>query len=151
MGLDCSHDAFHGAYSAFNRFRQCVAAATDGSFPDHYVYGPGGILTDDPETGLAKRRTDLKPGWWYWGDHYTKATHPGLYEFLCHPDCEGSITPTLCRALANELEALLPKIEALGWQDSGHIGGAGGYVAVTKRFIAGCRSAASKRQRLLFR
>ncbi len=35
MGLRCSHDAFHGAYSAFNRFRQFIAAAIGGSHPPH--------------------------------------------------------------------------------------------------------------------
>lgn len=35
MGLDTSHDAFHGAYSAFNRLRQEVSRARGGSFPPH--------------------------------------------------------------------------------------------------------------------
>jgi hypothetical protein len=35
MGLDCSHDAFHGAYSAFNSFRKFICKAIGGSFPPH--------------------------------------------------------------------------------------------------------------------
>lgn len=35
MGLDISHDAFHGAYSAFNSLRQEVAHAVGGSYGPH--------------------------------------------------------------------------------------------------------------------
>ena len=61
-----------------------------------------------------------------------------------HSDCDGEISPELCAHVANELEALLPKIEALGWSDGGHIGARGGYVECTRKFIAGCRAAAAE-------
>jgi hypothetical protein len=120
MGLDCSHDAFHGAYSAFNRFRQAVAKAMSGSYPPH---------------GDNK----FDPSMWYWGDGYSKSTHPGLYIFFCHSDCEGEISPDDCKLIADELEELLPKIDSS--TDWGHIEREGGFKEVTKRFITGCRSA----------
>ena len=93
MGLDCSHDAFHGAYSAFNRLRQEIARAIGGSYSPH----------NDPSLDY-----DL----WYWGDGYNKKSHPGLHEFFCHSDCDGEIAPEMCILVADELEAILPNISS---------------------------------------
>ena len=150
MGLACSHDAFRGAYSAFNRLRQCVAAAAGGSYPSHYVYGPHGVPEEDPKTGLWKRHKDLDDDLVYTDDAYTKASHPGLFEFLAHSDCDGEIAPDMCVKVADDLEALLPKVEALGWQAGGHIAARGGFVEVLRKFIAGCRAAAAANEPLEF-
>jgi hypothetical protein len=130
MGLDTTHDAFHGAYSAFNRFRQAVAAAMGGSYPPHAQDG---------------RNPDL----WYWGTGYSAESHPGLYEFLAHSDCDGEISPEMCRRVADEMEILLPAIEEHGL-GCGHIERDGGYGAVARRFIAGCRRAAEAGEPLGF-
>jgi hypothetical protein len=115
-----------------------------GSFPPH----------DDPELDGAR---------WYWGPEHNAETHPGLLEFLAHSDCDGEIAPDVCLRVADDLEALLPKIEELDDGDlhggvsfrrtatdeisvtrhPGHIARDGGYVAVTRRFIEGCRRAAA--------
>jgi len=131
MGLDISHDAFCGAYSAFNRFRQAALKAFGGSWPPH-----------DNES--------LEPGRWYWES--SKEENPGLYEFFCHSDCDGEIEPELCGKLADELELLLPKIEELEgmFPAGGHIERNGGYAQVTKDFIAGCREAHSLNEPLEF-
>lgn len=131
MGLDVSHGAFRGAYSAFNRLRQVVAAATGGSFPPH----------DDKM---------LDPLCWYVGEGYSLEMHPGLCEFLAHSDCDGEISPEMCRHVAVELEALLPQIRLLDKTPRGHIQAQGGYVAVVKKFIAGCRQAADRGESLVF-
>lgn len=149
MGLDCSHDAFSGAYSAFNRFRQTVARAMGGSFPPHYVYGPDNKPIPDGEYSL-KRDTSKNEEAWYWGEGYGHETHPGLAEFMRHSDCDGEILPEMCAKVADELEALLPDIERVAPPDGGHIGRDGGYVAVTKRFIDGCRAAAAAGEPLTF-
>jgi hypothetical protein len=54
-----------------------------------------------------------------------------------------------CQKIANELEALLPKLDAMG-EGSGHIALRGGYGAVARKFIAGCRLAAERGERLEF-
>lgn len=149
MGLDTTHDAFHGAYSAFNRLRQAVCAATGGSFPPHWEYGPGGELKKD-ERGRTIYRTDIAADHFACGDAYASDSHPGLYEFLAHSDCDGEISPEMCAKVADDLEALLPRIEALEWADAGHIARDGGYVAVVRRFIAGCRAAAAAGEPLGF-
>lgn len=143
MGLDTTHDAFHGAYSAFNRLRQCVCEAMGGgsSFPPHYVYRPDGTVGD---AFPLPRKEGLDDELIYIEEPYNRGTHPGLWAFLTHSDCEGDISPEMCVHVANELEVLLPKIEALGWKDGGHIKARGGYVEVVRKFIAGCRAAAAE-------
>jgi hypothetical protein len=133
MGLDISHDAFRGAYSAFNRLRQVIAKAMGGSFPPH---------TD------RERYPDENK--WYASWDYTRGSHPGLYAFMNHSDCEGDIPPGTAEQLADELEELLPKIEDRGIVATGHIAERGGYPAVVRKLIAGCRLAAERDESLEF-
>ncbi|RYI30558.1 hypothetical protein EVU96_09080 [Bacillus infantis] len=134
MGLDTTHNAFHGAYSAFNTFRKFICESIGGSFPPH------------------KDKT-LKDGYWYFGEGYNTETHKGLTEFLAHEDCEGEISPEMCKVVADELESILPYVEerARTIEAHGHILRDGGYVAVTKRFIEGCRLAHERNEPLEFR
>ena len=133
MGLDVyiyeGTEAFRGAYSAFDRFRKVVVEATGGTWPDF------------------PRDDDF---WWHFGHGYTNETHPGLYEFLCHSDCDGYISPKIAGQLADEMEALLPEIDKAG-NGGGHIDRDGGYGTVARKFIAGCRASKKHRQRLRFR
>lgn len=132
MGLDVSHDAFHGAYSSFNRLRQFVCAATGGSFPPHSI------------------RTDLDNNYFQCGEGYNTESHPGLFEFLSHSDCDGDISPTMCIKVADDLEELLPKMKKLPQESWGHIARDGGYIMVVEQFIRGCREAAAKNEPLEF-
>lgn len=141
MGLDTTHGAFSGAYSAFNRFRQIVAKAMGGSYPPHarpLVCADGDIIQnpDDSRFYVACK----------WEKFQEK--QPGLSAFLSSNDCEGEFSPEVCRQMADEIEALLPKIEELDECPSGHIERDGGYVEVAKRYIAGCRLAADKNETL---
>lgn len=137
MGLDCSHDAWNGSYSAFNRLRKFVCASTGGSFPPH---GPGSDLADD---WMRVGPTDDD-------NEYSEETWPGLWEFLTHSDCDGEISPEMCVKVADDLERLLPKMEAIGGDGGGHISVRGGFVAVVRRFIDGCRRAAEANEPLTF-
>lgn len=136
MGLDCSHDAFHGAYSAFNRFRQAIAKAMGGSYPPH-------------ETEYHEDGDKLLPNMWYWGKEYNELLHPGLYVFLSHSDCDGEISPVNCIMVANDLEKLLPIIEKYG-VGVGHIEREGGFGGVCQKFINGCRLAYKNSEALEF-
>jgi len=134
MGLDCSHDAFHGAYSAFDRFRRFILKSIGGSFPPH-----------EDKT--------LDNNYWYWDDEfYSEKTHKGLYEFFIHSNCDGEINPEICKMIADELEAILPQIESLSKTElvSGHIERDGGYIKITQRFINGCRLAYKNNEPLRF-
>jgi hypothetical protein len=128
MGLDVSHDAWHGAYSAFSRWRNAVAEAAGYS-----------LETSD---GLTYPRLD-------W-DSLPDATLEGIWEeepedpllvLLAHSDCDGDIFPAQAGPLADRLEELLPEIAKQHDADWGHITRDGGMVAVTQRFIDGLRLA----------
>ena len=145
MPLKISHNAFYGSCAAFNRMRQFVCAATGsgGSFPPHYHRDTDGAPLEPIDR--------LRPDWWYIdGDIYGQDTHPGLWEFFNHSDCNGEISPEMCINIANELEALLPAMEAMKWLPVGHAANSGGYIAVVRQFIAGCRAAAAAGEPLLF-
>jgi hypothetical protein len=127
MGLNVSHNAFNGAYSAFNRFREAVCKATGGHWCDEisgYDY-------------------------WKFGEGYTSKSHPGLYEFLKHSDCDGEISSELAAKCADEMEALLPALEAQG-DGGGHLSRNGGYAGTARKWIEGCRQAAADSEELSF-
>jgi hypothetical protein len=125
MGLDCSHDAFHGAYSAFHRFRTAVAEAAGGGWKD----GPAGNL--------------ILGGVYEWDDEYD------LMPFFDHSDCDGEISPQDCTKIADNIKKLLPKLDEMG-EGGRHIARGGGYGAVARTFIAGCREAAKNNEPLYF-
>lgn len=135
MGLRVSHGAFDASYSAFNRFRKFVLTSIGGSYPPH------------EQEGLDRDR-------WYWDTDkpFNSKSHQGLKEFLCHSDCDGEISPEMCKVVADELESILPYIEVLEEKEkaSGQLLARGGYVQVTKDFIAGCRDAHRKNEFLEF-
>ena len=134
MGLDTTHDAFHGAYSAFNQFRRFIAKGMGGSYPPH----------EDKK---------LDNNFWYWDDEYNENTHKGLFILLNHSDCDGEISSEDCLNVANDLESLLPKLEKLAETEpvgNGHLARDGGYIQVTKNFINGCRLEYSRNEPLEF-
>lgn len=140
MGLDISYDAFHGAYSAFNRFRQIVAQAAGGSYPPHYlINGDGSTARDD--RGFPISDKSLNHDDYYLESEWNK--RDGLRAFLSHSDCDGEISPEMCLKVANDLTDLLPEIEHIESVEEahGHISARGGYVEVTKKFINGCLAA----------
>lgn len=149
MGLDCSHDAFHGAYSAFNRFRKAVAEAVGGSYPPHFAKSQlTGEYVRDRYGSLVFDDT-LDATMWYWDDEYSAETNPGLYEFLCHSDCDGEISPEMCVKVADELEALLPILDEME-STGGHLDKFETMGNVARQFIAGCRAAADNNEPLEF-
>lgn len=137
MGLDTTHDCWHGAYSAFMRWRQKIAEVAglpplmlmDGFYRDGALRSGNGGNTyaiEECEQSLPIKWEALRPS--------------PLHILLNHSDCDGSISANDCGPIADALEALLPKLEAEG-NGGGHIGG---YAEKTRTFIAGLRFAASR-------
>jgi hypothetical protein len=123
MGLDTTHDCWHGAYSAFMRWRSEIARAA------------GGVHIDsDGRYQLAWHDFEEKN---YYGEWDTSPSDP-LTILLAHSDCEGVIKAADCSWLADRLEALLPRLNGDG---GGHIGS---YRDKTQQFIAGLRTAAQR-------
>lgn len=142
MGLDTSHDCWHGAYSAFMRWRVELAKAA-GLPPLELMegfYSPESVLGDpfwairglsETERSSVERITQRLPIRWN-----CLAPSP-LYKLLHHSDCEGEIASADCGPIADALEALLPNLNGDG---GGHLGN---YREKTQQFINGLRRAAA--------
>lgn len=142
MGLDTSHDCWHGAYSAFMRWRVEIANAAglpplelmEGFFnpaevlgnPFYFIRG----LQEHERTSMTRVVERLPISW--------DCLKPDpLYILLHHSDCDGSIASKDCGPIAGSLETLLPRLNGNG---GGHIGN---YREKTQQFINGLRKAAA--------
>lgn len=102
MGLDTSHDCWHGSYGAFSRWRNKVAEAAG------YMVGSFG--------GESMPRILLD-----WG-HVTQSNLLGEWDdcprdplifLIAHADDEGVIHPAQAGPLADRLAELLPKLDGI--------------------------------------
>lgn len=137
MGLDTSHGCWHGAYSAFSRWREHIAEVAG------YAIWP--VLCED---GI--KRDTIMLEWHRYGElkelmgEWDATPHDALIVLFAHSDCEGVIHPAQAVALADRLEELLPKLEGDG---GGHVGN---YRETTQRFIEGLRAAAATGEDVVF-
>lgn len=124
MGLDTSHDCWHGAYSAFSRWRYELARVAgykaDEQQRDYEL--PWDMFEDKNYQG----EWDSPPG-----------DDPLLY-LLVHSDCDGVIHPEHGIHIAARLEQLLPLLDDSEAQ--GHIWPS--MRGKTQQFIDGLREAA---------
>lgn len=155
MGLDTTHDAWHGAYSAFNRWRTELARVAglpplelmegfythlqprkdELSIPTIYV-GPD---TDELTRNCIGRLDERLPIQW----NCLKSS--ALHELLHHSDCAGEIAADRCVPIANALEKLLPLLPE--GDGGGHIGH---WREKTQQFVDGLRRAAAAGEPLGF-
>jgi len=110
MGLDTTHNAWHGSYSGFNAFRKHLAAKI-------------GIDLDKME-GFTSDGIS-----WEAEGHY-------IVPLLNHSDCDGHLTPTECKRVADGLSLLLDEEDE--WNDR------------IKQFRDGCLKAYNRGQKLKF-
>ena len=147
MGLAISHDAWHGAYSAFNRWRRKMAHVA--GFPPLDLME--GFWNGDWIFEQEKKRTEGKsynmvPLWESELPIKWEALRPDpLTALLNHSDCDGTISPDDVAKIADRLEQLLPFLPKE--PDGGHVGD---WRATTQEFIDGCRLAASAGESLEF-
>lgn len=155
MGLDCSHNAWHGAYSAFMRWRQKVAEVAglpplelmDGFYTRLNRTGATlyhGINTHEPAYG-----PDSRPFLAYIDDRlpisWDCLKPSALHELLNHSDCDGCIASDRCGPIADALEALIPLLPD---EDAG--GHIGNWRTKTKQFVDGLRAASVSGEELNF-
>lgn len=148
MGLDTSHGAWHGAYSAFMRWRIkiCEVAGLpplllmEGFFDNGSpIYDPFHHYVKEGLNGTAEQYYVCLPIKW-------SALKPDpLHELLYHSDCEGEIPAASCGPIADSLEKLLPLLPK--GDAGGHIGD---YRDKTQTFIDGLRKAAEANEPLDF-
>jgi hypothetical protein len=85
MGLDTSHDCWHGSYVLFRVWRTDIARA----------------LNIDLDKMEGHTKEDVEPILWS-----SIPSHP-VIALLHHSDCDGSIPWRKCRAIADGLESLI--------------------------------------------
>ena len=90
MGLDTSHDCWHGAYSSFHEWRKLLAQAI-------------GIADLDEMEGFGGTKS--------WSP-YTKDP---LFVLLSHSDCDGFIAWQDCKPLADRLAHVAVYVTDLDW------------------------------------
>lgn len=160
MGLDVSHGAWHGAYSAFDRWRREIARLTDvpwlvmdgvykppASYITEYLkpgteYN-GGPQSGDPRAVMAGHWIEETAAWL--PVQWESLRYDVIHELLNHSDCDGVIDWRVCDGLANRLEGLLPLLPTE--PDTGHIGD---WREKTQTFIDGLRLAAEHQENLVF-
>lgn len=125
MGLDTTHDCWHGAYSSFMRWRRMLAKAaglpplglmegfwtsprdslTSGGDSIHVQVAVSWLRVDRPGSDIAEALLSLFddfPIRW-------EALKPDpLHLLLYHSDCDGEIASSDCIPIAESLERLLP-------------------------------------------
>ena len=139
MGLDTSHDCWHGAYSAFSRWRNKLAdvagyAVAKVDWGDNW--GPRDTVLID--WGHIQQKN-------YDGEWDVTPTDP-LMVLIAHSDCDGWIHPAQAGPLVDRLEELLPLLP--DDDGGGHIGN---WRAKTQAFIDGLRSAVAAGESVEFR
>lgn len=128
MGLDTSHDCWHGPYSSFSRWRNAVAVAGGYTLEEANYDGVRYLQPKEIDWSSLTEKNFMGK-WEKWPDD-------PLVILLAHSDCEGKIPREHCLALAVRLEALLPNLpkgdggDIDYWRDK------------TRQFITGLRQAA---------
>jgi len=143
MGLDTTHDCWHGAYSAFNRWRNTLAEVAGYTFhkdPEGFGSSPyidwGNIEATIGRDLFGKwKNIPVRPD----------GTPDPLIILLAHSDCEGELQVEFLDAIADRLEELLPQL--IDVPGGGHIPN---YVDKTQKFITGLRLASSENEPVEF-
>lgn len=142
MGLDTTHDAWHGSYSGFGAWREAVAIAAGLMEPGEKLF-PGLDYDTRPVCGIDWAKYDAMTDCY---GKWTEEPDDPIFYLLDHSDCEGEIKKRHLLPLADRLEGLLDKLgsEEEQWD------------RITsdrtkaERFIAGLRLAASENKKVKF-
>ena len=161
MGLDTSHGAWHGAYSAFMRWREEIASKIGGPLRLMEGFWPSCALLGGRGLADAMEWVAPRDGGPLCHDHRGPVLHDfctgvlkylplkwsafapdPLHILLNHPDDEGEIAAKDCGPIADRLEALLPLLPsgAEWWSRPD----------VTVQFIRGLRTAAAAGEPVVF-
>ena len=126
MGLDTSHDAWHGSYSTFGEWRRIIASAA-GFPPLNGMVGFGGAGNWNKVPGDKR-----------------------LVPLLNHSDCDGEISPSDCAGIAASLQELIDRIPDYK-DDDAHPALIEYWRQKTKMFHQGCLVAVAANESIKFR
>lgn len=133
MGLDTTHDAWHGPYSSFFRWRRHVAKAAGW-----HEEGQG-LDSTFREIDWSQITEDNLMGRW------DRLPEDPLVVLIAHSDSEGELPLEALVPLAERLEGLAERMEDTEAREGGPYGRAtyDGERAATLRFAEGLRKAAA--------
>ena len=115
MGLDTTHNAWHGSYSRFSRWRNALAEAAGWALTNEGVsLGSGGDYTIPEDRIPDMPPRGGYPNGVYLGDWPEGQPEDVLDVLMIHSDCEGDIPHRFTEPLAERLHGLLPKLAAVG-------------------------------------
>jgi hypothetical protein len=142
MGLDTTHGAWHGSYSAFLRWRHTLAEAAG--------YRIREATPEERDAGVYSSIVDIH---WeafeaknYQGEWDTVPGDDPLLYLLVHSDCDGVIHPEQGVHIARRLEQLLPLLD-----DTEVIGHIRPHMrGKTQQFIDGLQAAVKAREDVEF-
>ena len=121
MGLDTTHDAWHGAYSSFNSWRTWLATQIGINLREMEGFTTNGIKWD--------------------------TVNDDLKSLLNHSDCDGHLSSTECKKIANRLNTI---VETLEHKDEYPSKDYNWHIAKAKQFAKGCMSAYNEKEQLKF-
>lgn len=121
MGLDTSHDCWHGSYGGFREFREMVGRAAGLPYrlitnPESYDHGKYTVDIDwdpYPDEALYGRWRKTKPVWVRKGDIYGVPIQDDVLYLIVHSDCEGQLRCGYLPKLKARLEEIEPKYDQL--------------------------------------
>lgn len=158
MGLDISHDTWHGSYSSFMAWRKRIAQVA-GLPPLELMEGFYEPLdekrrlwaSDVPTFWTSTKISDWRSNWRLLSldkrlpISWNCLKPCPLHELLHHSDCDGEISWEVCNSIADGLESLIELLPQEGteedpwdWKDK------------TKQFVKGLRLAASLKENIVF-
>jgi hypothetical protein len=146
MGLDTTHDAWHGPYGSFSRWRHAVAVAAGIIGEDGRLYpamwDSEGVVPCPIDWDFWDTQTNYRGKW-------VKDPEDVIWVLLAHSDCDGHIKKRFLLPLADRLEGLLDKLSSDAYSKDMH------YYWFSPRgkaekFIAGLRLAASENKKVKF-
>ena len=160
MGLDTTHDAWHGGYGSFHNWRTWLAEQIgiplelmEAFYEEKGTNNPFVLLDykfpkgDELEMSSIRRFRKMLPLKW-------SAFRPcALHTLLHHSDCDGEIAWEDCGEIAKELKELLTQIEndnANSKAPEIERGNYDGMYKATERFMKGCELAFSKKENIEF-
>lgn len=134
MGLDTTHDCWHGPYSQFMRWRQWL---------NLFVMIKRAEQGDEAARKISHMGATVEALEKAWMDgHYEDQSVP-INVLMGHSDCDGEIAAEVCGPLADALEELLDQMPERGIYDEKR--------PATERFIRGLRRAAAAGENVEFR
>lgn len=120
MGLDTTHNCWHGPYSSFGDFRKTLAAQIDIDLP--LMEGYGGPVSWDLITHK------IKP-------------------LLLHSDCDGELSSEECKQIAEGLEEICDEFDE---SKSMYCHDLGYFQDKIKDFMKGCMTAYRRKEKVSF-